>query len=47
MLGKLRAAGRIDLSRVIVDSASVRAMHGGKKRAPAPWTAGKTARNTT
>jgi transposase len=47
MLGKLRAAGRIDLSHVIVDSASVRAMHGGKKRAPAPWTAGKTARNTT
>jgi len=47
MLGKLRAAGRIDLSRAIVDSASVRATHGGKKRARAPWTAGKTARNTT
>jgi transposase len=47
MLDKLRAAGVIDFSRVIVDSASVRAMHGGKKRAPAPWTAGKTAPSTT
>ena len=47
MLDKLRAAGRIDLSRVIVDSASVRAMHGGKKRDRAPWTAGKTGPNTT
>ena len=47
MLGRLRAAGLIDLSRVIVDSASVRAMHGGKKRERAPWTAGKTARSTT
>ena len=47
MLDKLRAADRIDLSRVIVDSASVRAMHGGKKRDQAPWIAGKQARNTT
>jgi len=47
MLDKLRAAGRIDFSRIIVDSASVRAMHGGKKRGRAPWTAGKQARNTT
>ena len=47
MLGRLRAAGLIDLSRVIVDSASVRAMHGGKKRERAPWTAGKTGRSTT
>ena len=47
MLDRLRAANRIDFSRVIVDSASVRAMHGGKKRAPAPWTAGKPGRNTT
>ena len=36
MLDKLRAAGRIDFSRVIVDSASIRAMHGGKKPARAP-----------
>jgi transposase len=47
LLGKLRAAGELDLSRAIVDSASVRATHGGKKRARAPWTAGKTAPNTT
>jgi transposase len=47
MLDELRAGGRINLSRVIVDSASVRATHGGKKRGRAPWTAGKTARNTT
>jgi transposase len=36
MLDKLRAAGKIDFSRVIVDSGSVRAMHGGKKRIQAP-----------
>jgi transposase len=47
LLDRLRAAGEVDLSRVIVDSASVRAMHGGKKRARAPWTAGKTAPSTT
>ena len=47
MLDKLRAAGGIDFSRVIVDSASIRAMHGGKKRDRAPWTAGKTGPNTT
>jgi len=47
LLGELRAAGRIDLSRAIVDSASVRATHGGKKRVRAPWTAGKTAPSTT
>ena len=47
LLGRLRAAGEVDLSRVIVDSASVRAMHGGKKRERAPWIAGKTAPSTT
>jgi transposase len=47
MLDGLRAAGVIDFSRVVVDSASVRAMHGGKKRGRAPWTAGKTAPSTT
>jgi transposase len=47
MLARLRAAGVIDLSRVVVDSGSVRAMHGGKKRGRAPWTAGKTAPSTT
>ena len=47
LLGKLRAEDRVDFSRVVVDSSSVRAMHGGKKRDPAPWTAGKKGPNTT
>jgi len=47
LLNQLRAEERIDFSRVIVDSSSVRAVHGGKKRDPAPWTAGKTGRSTT
>jgi transposase len=34
LLAKLREADRLDWSRVIVDSSSVRAMHGGKKRDP-------------
>ena len=46
LLDKLRAADELDLSRVVIDSTSVRAVHGGKKRDPAPWTAGKTAPNT-
>jgi transposase len=36
LLDRLRGGGAINLSRVIVDSAFVRAMHGGKKRGPAP-----------
>jgi transposase len=47
VLNQLRAEERIDLSRVIVDSSSVRAVHGGKKRDQVPWIAGKTGRNTT
>jgi transposase len=47
MLDKLRAADGIDFSRVIVDSSSIRAMHGGKKRVRAPWIAEKPAPNTT
>src|SRR5256712_2928736 len=34
MLDKLNAADKINWSRAVVDSASVRAMHGGKKQAP-------------
>ena len=34
LLNHLREADSIDFSRIIVDSASVRAIHGGKKRAP-------------
>jgi hypothetical protein len=33
LLDKLNAADKIDWSRAVVDSASVRAMHGGKKQA--------------
>jgi transposase len=47
LLDKLRGADAIDFSRVIVDSSSVRAVHGGKKPAPAPWTGGRTAASTT
>jgi len=47
LLAKLRGAELIDFSRVIVDSSSVRAVHGGKKRDPAPWTAEKPEANTT
>jgi transposase len=47
LLDRLNADGKIDWSRGVVDSMSIRAMHGGKKRARAPWIAGKTARSTT
>jgi transposase len=32
LLGELRRTGRIDWSRGLVDSSSIRAMHGGKKQ---------------
>lgn len=47
MLDKLRGADEIDFDRVVVDSASVRAVHGGKKRDRTPWTAARTGRSTT
>ena len=47
LLDKLRGADQIDFSRVIVDSASVRAVHGGKKPDPARWTAANAGANTT
>jgi transposase len=47
LLDKLRGADQIDFSRVVVDSSSVRAIHGGKKRDPARWIAAKAAPNTT
>jgi len=47
LLGKLRGAQEIDFSRVIVDSSSVRAVHGGKKRGRVPWIGGKAAPSTT
>jgi transposase len=47
LLDKLRGAEGIDFSRVVADSASVRAVHGGKKRDPTPWTAGRRGPSTT
>ncbi len=38
LLAELRSADRLDWSRAIVDSGSVRAVGGGKKRAPIPRT---------
>ena len=43
---KLRKADKIDFSRAIVDSASVRAVLGGKKRAQTPPIDAKMAVNT-
>jgi len=47
LLAKLRDAEAIDFDRVVVDSSFVRAVHGGKKRDPAPWTAGRRVPSTT
>ena len=47
LLDELRGADEIDFSRVVVDSASIRAVHGGKKRDRAPWTAARTGPSTT
>lgn len=46
-LDKLRAADRIDFSRAVVDSGSIRAVGGGKKRGQTPRTAVSRARSTT
>lgn len=46
-LERLHEADKIDWSRAVVDSASVRAVFGGRTPAPTPRIAGKTARNTT
>jgi transposase len=46
LLDKLNAADKIDWSRAIVDSASIRAMHGGKKRAQIQWIAENRAPST-
>ena len=39
ILAHLQGADQIDWSRAIIDSSSVRAVHGGKKRAPVPQIA--------
>jgi transposase len=46
LLDRLGAQGRIDWSRAVVDSASIRAVLGGKRRAPVPRTAGKREAST-
>ena len=43
LLANLHEAGQIDWSRAVVDSASVRAVGGGKKRVPAPRIAANSA----
>jgi len=45
LLNRLRAADQIDWRRAVVDSAYVRALLGGRKRAPIPRTAGRKAVN--
>ena len=47
LLDELRKADRLDLSRAVVDSSSVRAVFGGPKRAPIRRTGAKRAANTT
>jgi len=47
LLDRLRGADQLDWSRAVVDSASVRAVLGGRKRAPIPRIAPKRAANTT
>ena len=42
---KLRRADRINFSRAVVDSSSVRAVFGGQKQAQTPQIAAKRARN--
>ncbi len=46
LLNELRRAGQIDWSRAAVDSASVRAVGGAKKRGRTPRTAARKARST-
>ena len=47
LLARLRGADQIDWSRAVVDSASVQAVLGGKKRAPTPRIGLKRAVSTT
>jgi transposase len=47
LLEQLQAADEIDWSRAVVDSAYLRALLGGRKRAPIPRIVRKRAANTT
>jgi len=46
LLANLQEAGQIDWCRAVVDSASVRAVGGGKKRVPTPRIAANSAAST-
>ena len=46
LLDRLRAADQLDGSRAVVDSASARAVLGGRRRAPIPRTERRRAANT-
>lgn len=46
LLDRLNAEGKLDWSRGVLDSASVRAVFGGRRQDRVPLTAGKQARNT-
>jgi transposase len=46
LLSKLRQVEQIDFSRAVVDSASVRAVFGGRKQAQIPQIAARKARST-
>ena len=47
LLAQLRAAGRLDLSRAVCDSASLRALLGAIKPAPVRSTGASSAASTT
>jgi transposase len=47
LLNRLGKLGQVDWSAGVIDSASVRAVFGGRTRAPAPSTAAKMAANGT
>ena len=47
LLNRLGAEGKIDFSRAVVDSASVRALFGGTTPAPTPRTGRRTAASVT
>jgi len=47
LLNRLRAADQIDWRRAVVDSAYLRALLGGRKRAPIPRIGPRRAANTT
>ena len=47
LLDKLNAADKIDWSRAVVDSASIRVMHGGKKQGQTQRIGARRARSTT